>query len=93
MDNLRETFDTLRKYKMKLNPSKCAFEVSLGKFLDFMVSQRRIKANLKKVKVIMEMTLPKTVKEVQRLMGWVVALNRFVSKAIDKCLSFFKTLK
>ena len=93
MDNLRETFDTLRKYKMKLNPSKCAFEVSLGKFLDFMVSQRRIKANLKKVKAIMEMTLPKTVKEVQRLMGWVVALNRFVSKAIDKCLSFFKTLK
>jgi len=58
-----------------------------------MLSQRRIKANLEKVKAIMEMTLPKTVKEVQRLMGWVVALNKFVSKATDKCLSFFKTLK
>ena len=39
----------------------------------------------------MEMTLPKNVKEVQILMGWVAALNRFVSKATDKCLSFFKT--
>ena len=77
---------------MKLNPSKCAFEVSSGKFLNFMVSQRRIKANLEKVKAIMEMTLPKTVKEVQILMGWVVTLNRFVSKATE-CLSFFKTLK
>ena len=56
-----------------------------------MVSQRRIKANLEKVKAIMEMTLPKTVKEVQILMGWVVTLNRFVSKATE-CLSFFKTL-
>ena len=39
MDDLKETFDTLRKYKIKLNPSKCVFAVSLGKFLGFMVSQ------------------------------------------------------
>ena len=38
LDDLEETFDTLRQYKMKLNPSKCAFGVVLGKFLDFMVS-------------------------------------------------------
>jgi len=36
--DLRETFHTLRKHKMRLNPSKCAFEVSSGKFLGFMVS-------------------------------------------------------
>ena len=39
------------------------------------------------------MSSPKTVKEVQSLTGRVVALNRFVSKATDKCLPFFKTLK
>ena len=39
------------------------------------------------------MTSPKTMKEVQRLMGLVTALNRFMSKATDKCLTFFKTLK
>ena len=49
---------------MKLNPTTCAFGVSLGKFLNFMVSQKEIKANLEKVKVILEMMSPKTMKEV-----------------------------
>ena len=78
---------------MKLNPSKCAFGVASGKFLGFMVSQRGIEANLKKVQAILNMTSPKTVKEVQKLTGRIAALNRFVSKATDKCLPFFKTLK
>ena len=37
LDDLRETFNTLRKYKMRLNLAKCVFEVSSGKFLGFMV--------------------------------------------------------
>ena len=37
-DDLKETFDTLRSYNMKLNPNKCAFGVTPGKFLGFMVS-------------------------------------------------------
>ena len=41
--HLQEVFHILRKYDMKLNPSKCAFGVSAGKFLRFMVSQRGIK--------------------------------------------------
>jgi hypothetical protein len=39
------------------------------------------------------MTLPRTVKEVQSLTKRVAALNRFVSRAMDKCLPFFKTLR
>jgi hypothetical protein len=46
LDDLEETFKTLRQYRMKLNPSKCVFGVSSGKFLRFMVSQRGIEANL-----------------------------------------------
>ena len=49
LDDLRETFTTLKRYQMKLNPSKCVFGVALGKFLDFMVSQRGIEANSEKV--------------------------------------------
>ena len=49
VDDLQETFTTLRRYQMKLNPSKCAFGVASGKFLGFMVSQREIEANLEKV--------------------------------------------
>ena len=78
---------------MKLNPSKCAFGVSSGKFLGFIVSQRGIEANPKKVRAILEMSLSKTTKEVQSLTGRVAALNRFDFKATDKCLPFFKTLK
>ena len=85
--------DNLRQYNMKLNPSKCTFGVSLGKFLGFIVSQRGIEANPEKVRAILEMSSPKTIKEVQSLTGRVAALNRFVSKATDKCLPFFKTLK
>ena len=58
-----------------------------------MVSQRGIEANPKKVRAILDMTSPKIVKEVLKLTGRIVALNRFVSKATDKCLPFFKTLK
>ena len=78
---------------MKLNPSKCAFGVSSGKFLGFMVSQRGIEANPDKILAILDMEPPKNIKEVQSLTGRIAALNRFVSKATDKCLPFFKILK
>ena len=93
LDDLQETFETRRRYKMKLNPSKCAFGVSSGKFLWFMASQRRIEANPNKIQAILDMEPPKNIKEVQSLTGRVAALNRFVSKATDKCLPFFKVLK
>ena len=78
LKDLKETFDTLRSYNMKLNPRKCAFEVTARKFLGFMVSQRGIKAKLDKIRAIMEMKPPRNVKEVQSLNGKVAALNRFV---------------
>ena len=93
LKDLKETFGTLRSYNMKLNPSKCAFGVTTGKFLGFMVFQRGIKANPDKIRAIVEMAPPKSVKEVQSLNDKVATLNRFVSRAIDKCLPFFRTLK
>ena len=93
LDDLKETLTTLKQYQMKLNPAKCVFGVASGKFLGFMVSQKGIEVNPKKVQAIINMTSPKTVKEVQKLTGRIAALNRFVSKATDKCLPFFKTLK
>ncbi|XP_075669958.1 putative mitochondrial protein AtMg00860 [Castanea sativa] len=93
LDDLHETFDTLRRYNMKLNSSKCAFGVLLGKFLGIMVSHRGIEANPNKIQAILNMEPPRNVKEVQSITGRVVALNRLVSKAINKCLPFFKVLK
>ena len=71
----------------------CAFGVTTGKFLGFMVSQRGIEANPDKIQAIIEMAPLRNVKEVQSLNGKIAALNRFVSRATDKCLPFFRTLK
>ena len=93
LDDLQETFNTLRRYNMKLNPSKCAFGVASGKFLGFMVSHRGIEVNPKKIEAILDIKPPQNIKEVQFLTERVAALNRFVSKATDKCLPFFRVLK
>jgi len=53
LDNLRETFNTLRLYDMKLNPSNYVFGMASRKFLGFMVSQHGVEANLNKVWAIM----------------------------------------
>ena len=78
---------------MKLNPNKCAFGVTAGKFLGFMVSSRGIEVNPEKIRAIMELEPPRMVKEVQSLNDKIAALNRFVLKATDKCLPFFRTLR
>ena len=67
LDDLQETFDTLKRYNMKLNPSKCAFGVASGKFLGFMVSHKEIEANPEKIKAILDMKSPQNIKEVQSL--------------------------
>ena len=64
LSDLQETFNTLRSYNMKLNPSKCVFGVTAGKFLGFIVSQRGIEVNPEKVRAILELEPPRTVKAV-----------------------------
>ena len=93
LDDLKEIFDTFCFYNMKPNPSKCAFRVMARKFLGFMVSQRGIEVNPYKIRAIVKMTLPRNTKEVQSLNGKVAAFKKFVSRATDKCLPFFRMLK
>lgn len=78
---------------MKLNPSKCAFRVAYEKFLGFVVTSWEIEANLKKIQSLLGMLPPRTRKEVQHLPGKVVALSRFMVRAMEKHLPFFKILK
>jgi hypothetical protein len=89
--DLREAFETLKHYGMKLNPAKCAFGVSSRKFLGYMVSSKGIEANPKKIRAILEMQSPKMTK--QQLTRRLEALNRFISRSTNKCLPFFKILR
>ena len=78
---------------MKLNPTKCAFGVSAGKFLGFIVHSRGIEVNPDKIKVVLDMQPPSNTKEIQRLIRRIVALSFFVSRSNDKCRPFFQVLK
>ena len=91
--HLSKAFQILRNYNMKLNPTKCAFGVSAEKFLGFIVNHRGIEVNPDKIKVVLDMPSPSSIKEVQLLTGRIVALSRFVSRASDKCQPFFQVLK
>ena len=93
LQDLKETFFDLRLYNMKLNLDKCTFGLEVGNFLGFMVSHRGIKAKLEKFRAILEMPSPKSVKDIQKLIGRIVALHRFISRTADKCLPFFKILR
>ncbi|CAA0839466.1 Unknown protein, partial [Striga hermonthica] len=91
--DLRETFQTLRRFGMKLNPAKCSFGVKSGKFLGYMVTKRGIEVNPEKVKAVIEMKPPANVKEVQILTGRIASLSRFISKVAERTSPLFKTLK
>jgi hypothetical protein len=75
LDDLKETFDNLRKYKMMLNPKKYVFGVSSEKLLSYMVSSQGIDVNLKKVEAIEQLQPPQTRKEIQKLAGMMAALS------------------
>ncbi|KAK8951661.1 hypothetical protein KSP39_PZI003234 [Platanthera zijinensis] len=78
---------------MRLNPSKCTFRVTSRKFLGFMVTRRGIEANPEKIKALEEMSLPRSLKDVQRLNGRITVLSRFLARTGDKYLPFFKILR
>jgi hypothetical protein len=92
LDDLKETFDNLRKYKMMLNPKQCVFGVSSVKLLGSMVSSRGIDANLKKVEAIEQLQPPWTRNEIQKLAGMMAVLSRFISKLGECGMSFYKLL-
>src|SRR3954466_3582093 len=79
LDDLRVTFAALNKYRIKLNPNKCAFGVPAGKLLGYMVSALGIEANPKKVQAIARMQEPTDIRGVQQLTGRLAALSRFIT--------------
>jgi hypothetical protein len=91
--DLEETFSSLRRFRWKLNPTKCVFGVPSGKLLGFIVSNRGIEANPVKIMAITDMGAPATIKDVQKLTGCMAALNRFISRLGERGLPFFKLLK
>ena len=91
--HLQQAFDLLREYGMKLNPLKCAFGISVGRFLGFMVTQRGIEANIAQLKAILQSPAPNSKKEIQQLTGRLAALRLFISRFTDRLKPLFTTLR
>ena len=89
LGDLQVIFEILRSYKLRLNASKCSFGVGSGKFLGYMVTHKGIEVNPDQIKAINNLLTPHNPKKVQKLTGMAAALNRFISRSVDRYIPFF----
>jgi hypothetical protein len=93
VSDLRMAFDCLRANRVKLNPEKCVFGVPRGMLLGYIVSQRGIEPNPEKVATLKRMGSIRDLKGVQKVLGCLAALNRFISRLDEKGLPLYRLLK
>ncbi|XP_026450754.1 uncharacterized protein LOC113350862 [Papaver somniferum] len=91
LDHLKRVFDKCGKYHLKMNPLKCAFGVTSGKFLGFDVTNKGMQIDPSKVEAITTMTLPANVKELQTFIGRIYYVWRFI-QGLAQLLSAFSSL-
>jgi hypothetical protein len=92
-DDLQQVFNSLRRYRWKLNPDKCVFRVPAEKLLDFIINHWGIKTNPDKIEAILRMELPRSQKKVQKVTSCMAALSRFISRLGERGMPFYKFLK
>ncbi|XP_074327351.1 uncharacterized protein LOC141665268 [Apium graveolens] len=93
VSDLRKIFENARANNMRLNPAKCSFGLTAGKFLGFLVTQKGIEADPAQKKAILEMENPRSVKDLQKLTGCIATLRRFIPQSSKRCLPFFSAMK
>jgi hypothetical protein len=93
IEYLQQVFNSLRRYRWKLNTEKCVFGVPAGKLLGFIVNHQGIEANPEKIEAIMRMEPPQSQKKVQRLTGCMAALSGVISRLDERGMPFYKLLK
>jgi hypothetical protein len=91
--DVRKTLECTRKHGHKMNPNKCAFGVSAGEFLGFMVHEGGIEVGKKSMKAIDEVVPPTNLKELQSLLGKINFVRRFILNLSQKVLPFSPLLR
>ncbi|KAG9449555.1 hypothetical protein H6P81_009520 [Aristolochia fimbriata] len=91
--DLRAVFERLGRFQLKMNPLKCAFSVTSGKFLGFIVHHRGIEIDQSKIDVIQKMSEPKNVFELKSFQGHLAYIRRFISNLAERCQPFSRLLK
>jgi hypothetical protein len=93
VEDLTLVFGRLCAMRTKLNPKKHVFDVSTRKLLGFLDSHQGIEANPDKIREIKALRPPVRIKDIQKLMGLLVALSRFITRLTRKALPLFKLLR
>ena len=93
LDDLKETFNNLRLFQMKLIPEKCVFGVPACQLLGYLVSARGIEPNPQQIAAIDNMQRPKSLKDIQKFAGCLASLSRFISRLGEKALPLYHLLK
>ena len=93
VEDLKETFEILRRHKLCLNADKCAFGVGAKKFLGYIITHQGIEVNFDQIISIECLRPPSNPKDMQKLTGMIAALNRFILKSADRCRPFYQLLK
>ncbi|CAL8989853.1 unnamed protein product [Prunus brigantina] len=93
LSDLKRVFDRLRQHQLKMNPLKCAFGVTSGKFLGFVVRHRGIEIDPSKIKAIREMPPPRNLRELRGLQGRLAYIRRFISNLSGRCQPFSRLMK
>jgi hypothetical protein len=93
LDDLKVTFANLRRYRMKLNLEKCTFGVPAGQLLGYIVSQQGIKANPLKIEAIEALDTPTQLRDVQKFVGCLASLSRFVTRLREKAMPPYQLMK
>jgi hypothetical protein len=93
LEDLRKVLERTRKFGLKMNPKKCAFGVSAGQFLGFLVHERGIEIGLKSQEAVKTMKPPTTKKELQKLFGKINFVRRFISNLSGRIELFMGLVK
>ncbi|XP_024164272.1 uncharacterized protein LOC112171301 [Rosa chinensis] len=81
--NLKRVFEQMRLHRLKMNPAKCVFGVQAGDFLGFIIHQRGIEVPEDKASAVINASSLRTKKELQRLLGKINFLRRFISNSAE----------
>jgi hypothetical protein len=92
-DDVKKTLECTRKHVLKMNTNKCAYGVSAGEFLGFLVHEGGIEVGKKSTKAIDEVVPPTNLKELQSLLGKINFMRRFISNLSQKVLPFSPLLR
>lgn len=93
MDHLQKLFECLRKFRLRLNPAKCTFNVRSEKLLGFIISQQGIEVDLDKFRAIQEITALLIVREVRGFLGRLNYISRVISHMTATCEPMFQLLR